>query len=431
LVVPSIVHEEINSPADPLDATTLGAMQPRFGNLQHVRVHTSARAAASADAIGAAAYTFGRDVVFGTGQYRPNSQEGRNLLAHELTHIVQQKHIHANLRGIAPREDPAERQACALTRGTSEASPGLLYRQEKASPPPQPTSVENRVVGSAQSNQSTQEAQGKAPASAQGDLRARVRAWLDNETFNLGLVLDARPKPPEQWHVFYAGQRMTLSEVTDETWAVLNQQIPGLKRGDVWSEVYQYYQEKERKIDPSQWQGVLQLLWTPTLNIASTQPGPRFQGPGQLTLGATYQAHKQGYLGLEHQFALTASGLDFFSGQKNYFENALLQYQLSLVSPVGHDFQIGATWANLQASLSAQAAIGLGGDTDPSRGGKIFLGLFVQPGVGGQLTLNIGSFQIIAQGTVVYSWFSKTDKPGSEAASTLAVQGGLGVGASF
>jgi len=55
----------------------------------------------------------------------------------------------------------------------------------------------------------------------------------------------------------------------------------------------------------------------------------------------------------------------------------------------------------------------------------------VQPGVGGQLQLNIGSFQIIAQGTVQYSWFSQTAQAGSQPTGTLAVQGGVGVGMNF
>lgn len=55
-----------------------------------VRIHTDARAAKSADAVGAAAYTVGLNIVFGAGQYRPRSLDGLGLLAHELTHVLQQ-----------------------------------------------------------------------------------------------------------------------------------------------------------------------------------------------------------------------------------------------------------------------------------------------------------------------------------------------------
>jgi hypothetical protein len=59
-------------------------------DLSGVRLHTDAEAAASARALGARAYTTGRDIAFGTGQYAPGTREGQRLLAHELTHVVQQ-----------------------------------------------------------------------------------------------------------------------------------------------------------------------------------------------------------------------------------------------------------------------------------------------------------------------------------------------------
>lgn len=59
-------------------------------DFSQVRVHTDARAAASARAIDAAAYASGQHVVFGEGRYNPRTTAGRRLLAHELTHVVQQ-----------------------------------------------------------------------------------------------------------------------------------------------------------------------------------------------------------------------------------------------------------------------------------------------------------------------------------------------------
>ena len=65
--------------------------EPRFGHdFSRVRVHTDLRAAHSARALGARAYTLGHDVVLGEGQYAPETGEGRRLLAHELAHVVQQ-----------------------------------------------------------------------------------------------------------------------------------------------------------------------------------------------------------------------------------------------------------------------------------------------------------------------------------------------------
>jgi hypothetical protein len=90
--VPEIVHEVLRSSGQPLDATTRSFFEPRFGHdFSQVRVHTDAKAAASARAVNALAYTVGRDVVFGAGRYRPGGNEGQHLLAHELTHVVQQR----------------------------------------------------------------------------------------------------------------------------------------------------------------------------------------------------------------------------------------------------------------------------------------------------------------------------------------------------
>lgn len=88
---PSIVHDVIRSPAQPLDAATRTFMEPRFGHdFSNVRVHADSRAAESARAVDALAYTVGRDVVLGGGQHRPGSAIGRKLLAHELMHVMQQ-----------------------------------------------------------------------------------------------------------------------------------------------------------------------------------------------------------------------------------------------------------------------------------------------------------------------------------------------------
>ena len=75
----------------PLDATTRSFFEPRFGvDFSAVRIHTDTKAAASARAVNALAYTVGRDVVFNAGQYAPHRDSGKRLLAHELTHVVQQ-----------------------------------------------------------------------------------------------------------------------------------------------------------------------------------------------------------------------------------------------------------------------------------------------------------------------------------------------------
>ena len=88
---PSIVHDVLRSRGRPLDASTQTFMEARFGHdFSRVRVHTDDRASESARAVDALAYTVGSHVVFGKAQYDPASRGGRQLLAHELAHVVQQ-----------------------------------------------------------------------------------------------------------------------------------------------------------------------------------------------------------------------------------------------------------------------------------------------------------------------------------------------------
>ena len=89
--VPNSVNEALNSSGQPLDPDTRSFMESRFGHdFGSVRIHHDEPAAKSAQAIHALAYTVGRDVVFGPGQYQPQTTSGRRLLGHELTHVVQQ-----------------------------------------------------------------------------------------------------------------------------------------------------------------------------------------------------------------------------------------------------------------------------------------------------------------------------------------------------
>ncbi|HLJ27813.1 MAG TPA: DUF4157 domain-containing protein [Candidatus Angelobacter sp.] len=88
---PRVVHEVLRSSGQPLDKQTRAYFEPRFGHdFSKVRIHTDAQAAESARAVNALAYTVGGDVIFGAGRFAPMTNSGRQLLAHELTHVVQQ-----------------------------------------------------------------------------------------------------------------------------------------------------------------------------------------------------------------------------------------------------------------------------------------------------------------------------------------------------
>lgn len=68
-------------------------MEERFDHdFSQVRVHTGARASEAVRAVNALAYTVGRDVVFGSGQFTPATDVGRTLLAHELVHMIRSAH---------------------------------------------------------------------------------------------------------------------------------------------------------------------------------------------------------------------------------------------------------------------------------------------------------------------------------------------------
>src|SRR5262245_24830216 len=91
-VAPSIVDEVLSSPGQPLDTATRSLMEPRFGHVfSGVRIHTDTKAAEAAQTINALAFTVGRDIAFGAGQYVPGTSTGQRLLAHELTHVIQQR----------------------------------------------------------------------------------------------------------------------------------------------------------------------------------------------------------------------------------------------------------------------------------------------------------------------------------------------------
>ena len=118
---PRIVHEVLRGPGAPLDAATRGLMEERLGaSFSHVRVHTGARAAASARAINALAYTHGSSVVFDSGRYAPHNEEGRNLLAHELAHTEQHGRTgppSSDQRlSVESPHSPAESQARAIAQ---------------------------------------------------------------------------------------------------------------------------------------------------------------------------------------------------------------------------------------------------------------------------------------------------------------------------
>lgn len=122
LAAPPVVHEVLGEQGRPLNAETRALMESRFGHdFSKVRIHADGKAAESAQAVNATAYTVGSDIVFGTGQYTPETNEGKELMAHELTHVVQQGQGSTPPAPLADSqlEQEAHRAASMLAQGNS------------------------------------------------------------------------------------------------------------------------------------------------------------------------------------------------------------------------------------------------------------------------------------------------------------------------
>jgi murein DD-endopeptidase MepM/ murein hydrolase activator NlpD len=127
--VPRLVHEVLSSPGRPLDAGTLFLMERRFSrDFSRVRLHSGATAEQSARDLNAQAYTVGTNIVFGAGQLAPETPRGQRLIAHELTHVVQQS-------GSTP----------AVQRQPDPAKKGTPGKKTPAAPAPKPRDAEAEV----------------------------------------------------------------------------------------------------------------------------------------------------------------------------------------------------------------------------------------------------------------------------------------------
>jgi hypothetical protein len=118
---PASVDQALASPGRPLEPALQQDMERRFGHeLSAARVHSGAAAEQSAQDVNARAYTVGHDIVFGAGQFAPGTHQGQRLIAHELTHVVQQSDMR-----ILHRTPDAE------AKGRSESAADSPYPEEE------------------------------------------------------------------------------------------------------------------------------------------------------------------------------------------------------------------------------------------------------------------------------------------------------------
>src|SRR5207248_2024955 len=188
---PSIVHEVLATAGEPLETNVRQALQVRLGHdFSQVRIHANDEAARSARSVDARAYTVGRHIVFGAGQYAPHSSDGLGLLTHELVHVAQQgaADLSAPL-SISSPDSPAEREAdrsAALATSDSTVQP----RSAEVMRDPAPASGAGSVPPTASAPASAPACSLATPAAVDGekllfkldsvDLVPGQEKWLDS-----------------------------------------------------------------------------------------------------------------------------------------------------------------------------------------------------------------------------------------------------------
>lgn len=120
--IPQIVNDVIHSPGEQLDSEARAFFEPRFNHdFSQVRLHTDAKAGMSAKMVNALAYTVGNNIVLGSEQYAPSTSQGRWLIGHELTHVLQQQ------SGISTINSPETKQQNPIHENNTE----IFTKQEK------------------------------------------------------------------------------------------------------------------------------------------------------------------------------------------------------------------------------------------------------------------------------------------------------------
>jgi hypothetical protein len=167
-----VVNEVLNTPGEPLDAGTRGRMESNFGHdFSGVRVHTGTRAAESAQAVQSHAFTSGQDIVFAEGRFNPDAAEGQRLLAHELTHVVQQSAgpvagtpTADGSFSISHPDDAFEQAAAVQAEQLAEPGSAALVAQPTAGKAAAAASVQRDHAGGEPGEAAQeQKAQGKRP----------------------------------------------------------------------------------------------------------------------------------------------------------------------------------------------------------------------------------------------------------------------------
>jgi hypothetical protein len=293
---PDLVNEVLRSPGQPLDAATRAFMGARFvRDFSQVRLHTDAKAAESARAVNALAYTVGHDVVFGAGTYKPETFPGQRLLAHELAHVVQQ--------GGTPRH-AGERESDHIAKTGSQ-----------------------QVFGGTGQHHTESKGDQNSPAQAQPHMPALGRT--EGETPVLHYIHPAvqrqppGPPGPQPWAQCPADKTGQLNSELGEAVAWVNQAISDLQTAD----------------RPARTNGALgRYLSTDPVHIASTILPKLTAILGELNLGVSnFQCQTE-----QQCLAAFPGGANAYSGHPitlcpGYFDKDGLGRPTTLIHEAGHN----------------------------------------------------------------------------------------------
>jgi hypothetical protein len=221
--VPALVHDVLRSPGQPLDGATRALMAPRFGHdFSQVRVHADASASSSAGAVDAHAYTVGRHIVFGAGQYSPASMVGKRLLAHELTHVIQQSGASAQgTISLGSADGPTEREADSVAAQVVSAAPPSVSAPLALSRESRPVMRRWKITGNTATSDESSDTLGGLAHKAGG----HFNDWKCIKPLSMRTATLA--KPPANFDDHYelyvqAGDKFDISNLTAKTGPSVN-----------------------------------------------------------------------------------------------------------------------------------------------------------------------------------------------------------------
>lgn len=396
---PQIVHDVVASPGEPLQAGTRGWMESRFGeDFGRIRVHADDRAAKSAAAVGASAYTVGNHVVFGQRKYAPGTVETQRLLAHELRHTQQQgEAAGGGPLMVAPAGTELERDADEAARRAVSGDAGAGMEVLRAEPRLQRQRVQRQPEGGGSS-------QLRMPQVGESLRQPTAPLFpIPQLAFHLSAQDSARINEYLTTHRFSVGQRFqpTLDGSPTTIDAVVNAVqplvLPLIPRSEIETLVQARYSVL---VHDALFRAPISIPDTPLPDYFASAPAqPATAGtanPITLTAGTNFAWHVN------------------LSGPRGTSSDKSLQLQIGEDAPLQRIFQISYNLDNqqVQVVVGGQATgdltlvkdlLKLSGFVQVLAGvawtGTPASGLFtvVQPSAGGQLTLTWHGVQFAVQ----------------------------------